>query len=284
MTSTLQTEEKFSRILLKLSGEALAQDNDDLVQEIMTIISEVLSPTATDEQFKQLAARISLTLAKRRMGLNYETLLFLATEVVELRKKYNTEVAIVIGGGNFWRGAKGAMSGMNRVRADYMGMLATVINSLAFKDTLQRLDQDTRVQSAIKMDEVCEPVIIDRAKRHLEKGRVVIFAAGTGHAYFTTDTTAILRAIEVDAQVVCAGKNDIEGLYTADPKLDPNATLIDETTHMFAIMNELGAFDTTAHSLAHDNGLPVIAYDLMGHGNLEKIILRQPVGTLLTAA
>jgi uridylate kinase len=292
VTSTLSAETistgdlnvvKYNRILLKLSGEALAESIADLLSEILNII-ETTHPGMSQAEFEVMSTKLTEALLKRRFGLNNETLLFLATEIVELKKKYGTQVSLVVGGGNFWRGAKGEMSGMDRARADHMGMLATIMNAIAFKDILEHLGQRTRVQSAIKMDQICEHAIRDKAIRHLEKDRVVIFAAGTGHPYFTTDTGAVLRAIETQADVLLMGKNDVDGIYNDDPNKNPDAKKYDHILHMDAIKQELKSMDFTAHGLAHDNNLSLIAYDLMVPGNLERIVCGESVGTLVTAA
>lgn len=288
MTSTFESigeykvasNTKYKRILLKLSGEALAESCDKLLSDIVEIVKNFAN--LSDEEFIELTNQLVKVLPKSLGGLDRDTLMFLASEIVELKKKYGTEVCLVIGGGNFWRGAKGQMSGMNRARADHMGMLATIMNALAFKDILEHLDQPTRVQSSIKMDQICEQAIRDRALRHLEKDRVVIFAAGTGHPYFTTDTGAVLRAIEIESDVLLMGKNDVDGIYDADPKKNPDAEKIDHLLHFEALVRELESMDSTAHALAHDNNLNMIAYDLMEPGNLERIILGEQVGTLVT--
>jgi uridylate kinase len=206
----------------------------------------------------------------------------LATEIVEVRKELAVDIAIVVGGGNIWRGMTGASAGMDRAQADYMGMLATVINSLALQDVLERLGQPTRVQSAITMAAVAEPYIRRRAIRHLEKGRVVIFAAGTGNPFFTTDTTAALRAIEVEAGALLRGTHSgVEGIYDDDPRTNPNAQKLDTVGYVEIINRGLRAMDPTAVTLCMENGLPIVVFDLMNKGNIRSILLGEAIGTLV---
>ena len=233
------------RVLLKLSGEALADSNG--------------------------------------FGLSTETLAQIAAEIVECRRDLDVDIAIVVGGGNFWRGLQGAGQGMDRAQADYMGMLATAINALALQETLERLGQETRVQSAIHMQQVAEPYIRRRAMRHLEKDRVVIFAAGTGNPFFTTDTAAALRAVEIDAEVMLKGTHSgTEGVYTADPKLDPDAELLREVSYLDVLSKGLNVMDSTATSLCMDNELPIVVFDLMGAGNLTGLLAGEDIGTLVS--
>jgi uridylate kinase len=207
----------------------------------------------------------------------------LAAEIVDVRRDLDVDVAIVVGGGNIWRGMSGAGAGMDRAQADYMGMLATAINALALQDTLEQLEQPTRVQSAIHMAQVAEPYIRRRAIRHLEKGRVVIFAGGTGNPFFTTDTTAALRAVELETDVLLKGTHSgTDGIYTADPKLDPAATKLDEVTYLDVLNQGLRAMDSTAITLCMDNDLPIVMFDLMGEGNIRAILEGQPIGTLVS--
>jgi len=207
----------------------------------------------------------------------------LAAEIVDVRRDLDVDVAIVVGGGNIWRGMSGAGAGMDRAQADYMGMLATAINALALQDTLEQLEQPTRVQSAIHMAQVAEPYIRRRAIRHLEKGRVVIFAGGTGNPFFTTDTTAALRAVELEADVLLKGTHSgTDGIYTADPKLDPAATKLDEVTYLDVLNQGLRAMDSTAITLCMDNDLPIVMFDLMGEGNIRAILEGQPIGTVVS--
>ncbi len=205
-----------------------------------------------------------------------------AREVAEVRSDLGVEIAIVVGGGNIWRGMSGAGAGMDRAQADYMGMLATVINGLALQDTLEQLGQPTRVQSAIHMAQVAEPYIRRRATRHLEKGRVVIFAGGTGNPFFTTDTTAALRAVEIEAGVLLKGTHSgTDGIYTADPKLEPDATKLTEVNYLDVLNRGLRAMDSTAITLCMDNDLPIVMFDLLGEGNVRAVLEGQPVGTLV---
>ena len=192
-----------------------------------------------------------------------------------------TEIAVVIGGGNIWRGVIGEKMGMDRVTADQMGMLATVINALALQDALERQGQPTRVQTAIAMQEIAEPFIRRRAIRHMEKGRVVIFAAGMGNPFFSTDTPAALRAIEIGAQVLLKGTHSgVDGIYTADPRTDPSATKLDEVSFTEAIDKELRAMDLTAFTLCKENGLPILYFDL-AEGNLRRALDGEAIGTLI---
>ncbi len=206
----------------------------------------------------------------------------LASQIVEVRQDLDIDVAIVVGGGNIWRGMTGASAGMDRAQADYMGMLATVINGLGLQDTLEQLGQPTRVQSAVHMEQIAEPYIRRRAIRHLEKGRVVIFAGGTGNPFFTTDTTAALRAVEIEAGALLKGTHSgTDGIYTDDPKLDPDATKLDEVTYLDVLNQGLRAMDSTAITLCMDNDLPIVMFDLMGAGNVRAILEGQAIGTLV---
>ena len=234
----------WGRIVLKLSGEAFAGGQD--------------------------------------FGIDQTVVDLIAREVVEVRKALDTQIAIVVGGGNIWRGQTAAAAGLDRSQGDYMGMLATVINSLDLQATLERMGQPTRVQSAIEMSEIAEPYIRRRAIRHLEKGRVVIFAAGTGNPFFTTDTAAALRAAEIDADAILRGTHSgVDGIYTADPKLDPAATLIPEVGYMEVLERGLRAMDSTAITLCMDNDLPIIMFDLLGKGNVRSILEGNPIGTVV---
>ncbi|TXK81945.1 UMP kinase [Paenibacillus sp. N3.4] len=230
----------YKRVVLKLSGEALAG------QQGYGIDSEVITSIA--QQVK---------------------------DVVEL----NVEVAIVVGGGNIWRGIAGSEKGMDRATADYMGMLATVMNSLALQDALENIDVPTRVQSSITMQQVAEPYIRRRAMRHLEKGRVVIFAAGTGNPYFSTDTTAALRAAEIEAEVILMAKNKVDGVYSADPFKDPTAKKFETLTYMEVISNNLGVMDSTASSLCMDNNIPLVVFSITEKGNIKRVVLGEKIGT-----
>jgi uridylate kinase len=206
---------------------------------------------------------------------------FVAREIVEARE-LGVDIAVVVGGGNIWRGLTGAGSGMDRAQADYMGMLATVINALALQDTLERLGQPTRVQTAIHMSQVAEPYIRRRAIRHLEKGRVVIFGGGTGNPFFSTDTAAALRAVEIEASAMLRGTHSgVEGLYTADPRTTPDAELIREVTYLDVLNRGLKAMDSTAITLCMDNSLPIIMFNLLGAGNVRSILQGKPIGTVV---
>jgi uridylate kinase len=233
------------RIVLKMSGEALAS-------------------SASDET-------IDAAVVER-----------LAGEIASARADLDLELAIMVGGGNIWRGTTGAGQGLDRTTSDTMGMLGTVINSLALQNALERLDQPTRVLSAIQMAEVAEPYIRRRAIRHLQKGRVVIFAAGMGNPYFTTDTSAALRAAEIEAQVLLKGTHSgVDGVYNADPKLDPSAKRFDELTFMDVVSQDLRVMDLTAVTFCKDNRLPVLVFDLMGPGNLRRALAGEEIGTLI---
>jgi uridylate kinase len=237
-------EAVWSRVLLKLSGEAFAGGSAH--------------------------------------GIDGPTVEQIATEISDVRSDLGVEIAIVVGGGNIWRGMTGASAGMDRAQADYMGMLATVINALALQDTLERLGQPTRVQSAISMAQVAEPYIRRRAERHLEKGRVVIFAAGTGNPYFTTDTTAALRAVEIGAGVMLRGTHSgVGGIYDDDPRTNPDAVLLDEIGYVEIINQQLKAMDPTAVTLCMENKLPIVVFDLMTVGNVRSILEGQRIGTLV---
>ena len=207
----------------------------------------------------------------------------IAGEIVAVRDEFDVDIAVVVGGGNIWRGMAGEGAGMDRAQADYMGMLATVINALALQDTLEQVGHPTRVQTAVHMAQIAEPYIRRRAIRHLEKGRVVIFAGGTGNPFFTTDTTAALRAVELEAGVVLKGTHSgTDGIYTADPKDDPSATRLDEIGYLDVIQRGLQAMDSTAVTLCMDNGVPIVMFDLMSPGNVRCILAGEQVGTLVS--
>ena len=231
----------FHRALLKLSGESLMGDHD--------------------------------------YGVDPRTLTEIAKEVAAVQSR-GTELAIVVGGGNFYRGLKAAAEGMDRATADYAGMLATLLNALALQDALERLGVQTRVQSAIDVSEVAEPYIRRRAMRHLEKGRVVLFAAGTGNPFFTTDTAAALRALEIGAEAILMAKHGVAGVYDGDPRVDPSATLLPEITHLEAIERGLRVMDTTALSLCMDNSLPIHVFEL-ADGNIERVAAGERIGTVV---
>jgi len=232
----------FQRVLLKLSGEALMGD--------------------------------------REYGLDALTVDELAQELVEIQQE-GVELALVIGGGNIYRGMAAAAEGIDRATGDYMGMLATVLNALAVQDALERHGADTRVQSAINVQEVAEPYIRRRAVRHLEKNRIVIFAAGTGNPFFTTDTAAALRALEISAEAILMAKNGVAGVLDGDPRVDPNAKLIPALTHLSAIERGLKVMDTTALSLCMDNHLPIHVFELVP-GNIARVEHGEHVGTIIS--
>jgi uridylate kinase len=235
-------EPAFTRVLLKLSGEALMGDLD----------------YGTDpERVRAVAAQIA---AVRARGV---------------------QIAIVVGAGNIYRGLKGAAAGMDRATADYMGMLATVLNALALQDALEKQGADTRVQSAITISEVAEPYIRRRAMRHLEKGRVVIFAAGTGNPFFTTDTAAALRAVEIHAEAILMAKNGVEGVLSADPREDADAELIHEISHMDAVRRGLRVMDYTALTLCAENAMPLHVFNMNDESNIERIVSGEHVGTVV---
>lgn len=232
----------YKRIVLKLSGEALAGEK-----------GFGLSP----EIIKSVAEQVK--------------------EVVDL----GVEVAVVVGGGNIWRGKIGSEMGMDRANADYMGMLATVMNSLALQDSLEQCGVETRVQSSIEMRQVAEPYIRRRAIRHLEKKRVVIFAAGTGNPYFSTDTTAALRAAEIEADVILMAKNNVDGVYSADPRTDKTAVKYDELSFLEVIQQGLQVMDSTASTLCMDNDIALIVFSIMENGNIKKAVLGESIGTVV---
>jgi uridylate kinase len=232
----------FGRILLKLSGEALMGD--------LAYGADPVRIAAIAEQVRAVQER-------------------------------GVEIAVVVGGGNIYRGLAGAAEGMDRATGDYMGMLATVLNALALQDALEKRGAHTRVQSAIEISEVAEPYIRRRAMRHLEKGRIVIFAAGTGNPFFTTDTAAALRALEIHAEAILMAKNGVEGVYDADPRTSPDATFLPEITHREAIERRLAVMDSTALSLCMDNSLPIHVFNLDDERNIERIVSGERVGTVV---
>jgi uridylate kinase len=233
----------FRRILLKLSGEAL--------------------------------------MGPLEYGADKERIAAIAAQVKHVADR-GVEVAVVVGGGNIYRGLRGAAEGMDRATGDYMGMLATVLNALALQDALEKLGAVTRVQSAIEVSEVAEPYIRRRAMRHLERGRIVIFAAGTGNPFFTTDTAAALRALEMHAEALLMAKNGVEGVYDADPRTSPDARFIAEITHRQAIEQGLQVMDSTALSLCMDNALPIYVFNMDDEGNIDRIVCGERVGTLVS--
>jgi uridylate kinase len=221
-------------------------------------------------------------MGSRDYGTDPERLRAVAASIKSVHDR-GVEIAIVVGAGNIYRGMKGAAAGMDRATADYMGMLATVLNALPLQDALEKAGVHTRVQSAITVAEVAEPYIRRRAMRHLEKGRVVIFAAGTGNPFFTTDTAAALRAVEIHADAILMAKNGVEGVYTADPRQDPEAMLIPEISHMEALRRGLRVMDATALTLCMENGLPIHVFNMDDEQNIERIVSGERVGTLVKA-
>ncbi len=214
-------------------------------------------------------------------GLDAATLDATAREIAAVRAD-GTDVAVVVGGGNFWRGRTGAMSGMDATQSDHIGMLGTVMNALALQDALERVGQDTRVQSAIEMPRIAEPYIRRRAMRHLEKGRVVIFAAGTGNPFFTTDTAAALRAAEMDANALLKGTHSgVDGVYSADPRIDANATKFDEISYIDVMTKDLKVMDATAIAFCRDNQIPIVVFDMEAPGALARILSGERVGTMV---
>ncbi len=206
----------------------------------------------------------------------------IAKELAEVHADLGVEIAVVVGGGNIWRGATGSAAGMDRANADYMGMLATVINALALRDALERHGQPTRVQTAIGMSELAEPYIRLRAMRHLEKGRIVVFAAGTGNPFFTTDTAGALRAVEIDADVLLKGTHgSTDGVYDADPAVDPGATKLDDVTFDQILSQGLRAMDLTAITLCRENSLPILYFSIMEPGNVRRALQGDRIGTLI---
>lgn len=232
-------------------------------------------------QYKRVLLKLSGEALQGRQGYGIDPLVIesLALQIREVHE-LGVELAIVIGGGNIFRGISGATAGMERASADSMGMLATVINAIALQDALEQRDVQTRVQTALEIREVAEPYIRRRAIRHLEKGRVVILAAGTGNPYFTTDTAAALRAMECNAEVILKG-TQVDGVYTADPKLDPDAVRYDKLTYMDVLAKDLRVMDMAAISLCRDNGMPIMVFDLHTPGNLVRAVRGEQVGTLI---
>ena len=235
-----------------------------------------------DPVFKRILLKLSgeSLMGSRDYGTDPERLRAVASAIKRVHDQ-GVEIAIVVGAGNIYRGMKGAAAGMDRATADYMGMLATVLNALPLQDALESQGVNTRVQSAIKVEEVAEPYIRRRAMRHLEKGRVVIFAAGTGNPFFTTDTAAALRAVEIHAEAILMAKNGVEGVYTADPRSDPEASLIPEITHMEALQRGLRVMDATALTLCMENDIPIHVFNMDDEHNIERIVSGERVGTLV---
>ncbi len=215
-------------------------------------------------------------------GLDGATLEHTAREIIDLRQTHGVDVAVVVGGGNFWRGRTGSLTGMDATQSDHIGMLGTVMNALALQDALERLGQDTRVQSAIEMPRIAEPYIRRRAVRHLEKGRVVIFAAGTGNPFFTTDTAAALRAAEIEADALIKGTHSgVDGVYSADPRTDETATKFDQISYMDVMTKDLKVMDATAIAFCRDNDIPIVVFDMGQEGSLRSIVQGGAEGTLV---
>ena len=215
-------------------------------------------------------------------GLDGATLEATALEIIDLRQNMGVDVAVVVGGGNFWRGRTGAMSGMDDTQSDHIGMLGTVMNALALQDALERKGQPTRVQSAIEMPRIAEPYIRRRAVRHLEKGRVVIFAAGTGNPFFTTDTAAALRAAEIEADALLKGTHSgVDGVYDSDPRTNEDAVKYDEVGYMEVMTKDLKVMDATAIAFCRDNAIPIVVFDMSQPGSLRSILAGEPVGTIV---
>ena len=236
-------EPKYHRILIKLSGEALAGD--------------------------------------KGVGIDLPTVQAIAKEIAEVHQS-GVQIALVIGGGNLWRGEPAAAAGMERVQADYTGMLGTVMNALVMADSLQQCGVDTRVQTAIPMQNVAEPYIRGRALRHLEKGRIVIFGAGIGSPYFSTDTTAALRAAEIEAEAILMAKNGVDGVYNADPKKDANAIKFDELTHVEVIKRGPKIMDATASTLSMDNDIDLVVFNMNETGNIKRVVFGEQIGTTVS--
>ncbi|MBT4984569.1 MAG: UMP kinase [Ilumatobacter sp.] len=236
---------KFKRIVFKPSGEALAGDSGK--------------------------------------GLDGATLEATAKEIIDLRQNLNVDVAVVVGGGNFWRGREGSMTGMDATQSDHIGMLGTVMNALALQDALERQGQETRVQSAIEMPRIAEAYIRRRAVRHLEKGRVVIFAAGTGNPFFTTDTAAALRAAEIEAEVLIKGTHSgVDGVYSADPRTDESAEKYEQVSYLEVMTKDLKVMDATAIAFCRDNDIPIVVFDMSKPGSLRSIVQGGSEGTLVS--
>ena len=234
---------KYQRILIKLSGEALAGD--------------------------------------KGVGIDLPTVQKIAKEIAEVHAS-GVQIALVIGGGNLWRGEPAAEAGMDRVQADYTGMLGTVMNALVMADNLQQYGVDTRVQTAIPMQNVAEPYIRGRALRHLEKERIVIFGAGIGSPYFSTDTTAALRAAEIEADAILMAKNGVDGVYNADPKKDTNAVKFDELTHVEVIKRGLKIMDATASTISMDNDIDLVVFNMNEQGNIKRVVFGENIGTTVS--
>jgi uridylate kinase len=240
-----------------------------------------------DSQFRRVVLKLSgEAFADGATGFGIDAVVVqrIADELADARQHLGVEIAVVVGGGNIWRGMTGETRGMDRARADYMGMLATVINALALQDALEAVGQPTRVQTAITMAQVAEPFIPLRAIRHLEKGRVVVFAAGNGNPYFTTDTTAALRAAEIGAEAILKGTHSgVDGVYSADPRLDPAAVKLTEVSHFEILTKGLKVMDSTAITFCMDNELPIIVFDVSTPGNIRRALSGEAIGTLVSS-
>jgi uridylate kinase len=236
------TRKKYSRVLLKLSGEALKGETE--------------------------------------YGISPDTIDDIAKQIAEVKESTKVQLCLVIGGGNIFRGVAGATKGMDRANADYMGMLATIMNAVAMQDALEKHNVHTRVMSALHVQEICEPYIRRRAIRHLEKDRVVVFAAGTGNPYFTTDTAACLRAMESNCEVILKGTN-VNGVFDSDPRKNPEASMFNELSYIEVLQRGLKVMDSTAISLCMDNDLPIIVFNLHHHGNIKKVIMGEHIGTIV---
>jgi len=236
--------------------------------------------TMTTANYRRIVLKLSgeALSGKQGYGIEPEVIQSIAHQIKSI-VELGVEVAVVVGGGNIWRGKVGSEMGMDRANADYMGMLATVMNSLALQDSLEMSGIPTRVQTSIEMRQVAEPYIRRKAIRHLEKKRVVIFAAGTGNPYFSTDTTAALRAAEIEAEVILMAKNNVDGVYSDDPQLNKQARKYDNLTYMDMLNEGLGVMDSTASSLCMDNDIPLIVFSLMDEGNIKKVVLGETIGT-----
>ncbi|MDR0846788.1 MAG: UMP kinase [Lactobacillales bacterium] len=234
---------RYKRVLLKLSGEAIAGEK-----------GFGINPLVVKEMVKEIKA------------------------IYEL----GVEIGIVIGGGNIWRGQIGEQMGMDRSQADYMGMLATIMNSLAVQDALENIGVPTRVQTSIAMHQIAEPYVRRRAMRHLEKARVVIFAGGTGNPYFSTDTASALRAAEIEADVILMAKNNVDGVYSADPRTDKTAVKFDKLTYLDVLEKNLGVMDLTASTMSRDNQIPLLVFNLNEPGNIKRAVLGENIGTIIT--
>jgi len=243
------------------------------------------SPAGVHPAFRRALLKLSgeSLMGAREYGVDPRTVASVAREVLAVQAG-GTEIAVVVGGGNFYRGMSAAAEGMDRATADYAGMLATVLNALALQDSLERLGAQTRVQSAVTVSEVAEPYIRRRAIRHLEKGRIVVFAAGTGNPYFTTDTTAALRGAEVGAQAVLKGTHSgVDGVYSADPRLFPDAVKLTEVTHFEVLNQRLAVMDSTAITFCMDNELPIVVFDVSTPGNIRRALSGEAIGTLVSS-